>query len=216
MAICVGCGLEVVGGILQVDVDGTTITCGGSGIAVVTPYPGISADACNAIKLGTDSKIWSPCPEGIAGINTTASIDAGLVPTVMTTPPADFHYRSVVVNILNTSACCTVSGQLHIAAGLNGDLATSSRLDAHMSTSIDGGGFITAVPASDWILDNTTASTMIWACSLTDDFLVTLAPGADVDIQFRISLTLQSGSGNVNNLNVMEMQWVLVPTSCGC
>src|SRR5688572_18058859 len=110
MAICVGCGLEVVDGILKVDVDGTTIQCGASGLfSPVAAFPGISTDGCNGSKLGTDGKVWSPCPEGIAGINNTAGTGAAF-PTVIVGPNNTYDWNSVVVSITNTSACCTVSG----------------------------------------------------------------------------------------------------------
>jgi hypothetical protein len=222
MAICVGCGLEVVDGILQVDVDGTTINCGGSGLFVVIPYPGISTDACNGISLGTDGKIWSPCPEGIAGIDNNAGSGAAF-PTVMVGPNNTYDWDSVIVTITNTSACCTVSGMISFQTGFQGTLDPEAKLSSQMRINTDGGGFVPSSPSSYEVFHNVSTTTVqSWASNLYDQVFATFTPGQVRTFQAQERFTLISGpgtgaqDGTVDSGNIFEIQWTLVPTQCGC
>jgi hypothetical protein len=217
MSICVGCGLEVVDGILQVDVDGTTVTCGASGLtATATSFPGISTDACNGSKLGTDGKVWSPCPEGITGINNSASPNIGDIPLTMVTAGV-YNFESVAVAITNTSACCTVSGMVSFMSGFQGSIEAQSLLTAQMAVKEDAGAFINSSPASYEIFHNLHATdSMAWSSNLYDQIHSSWAPGATHTWTARTRFTQTNGDGDVTAGGFFELQWNLVPTSCGC
>lgn len=217
ISICVGCGLEVVAGILQVDVDGTTIGCGANGIFAIAPFPGISTDACNGTKLGTDGKVWSPCPEGIAFIDTNNSPQIGTIPLATVGPNGTYDFESVIVSITNTSACCTVSGIMSFMSGFTGTIDAASKLTAEMAAQEDGGAYVNASPASYEIFQNLHATDpLAWASNLYDQIWSTWAPGQVKTFRARTRFTQVTGAGDVLTGGVFELQWTLVPTSCGC
>lgn len=183
--VCVGCGLEVdeASGLLQVDVDGTSITCGAAGLQANFPAAlvgsncidvvggavsvNLSTDACNGIECRANG-LYAPCPDSIiVGDNFDAT--GNIWPfEINTGGSATFNADSLCsapstcggpgnqsIHVCNTT-CCGVAGFATIIASV-GNIDNASvgfAATVFLSTQVDGTGWTVATPFTEIRMGN--------------------------------------------------------------
>lgn len=215
MAVCVGCGFEVVDGILQHKLDPAGhMTCGAAGLAVSIPgiLDPISPDACNGISRRGNG-LYSNCPDTITGaVNNT---DAIAPVTVSTGGAGTFDWPQDVVTVNNT-LCCDVGGRISTrAGGIRLLTHTGFYCEANLDININGGGWGAAAPDTAIVFENQTGSDVHTALNgFLDENFLAISAGGSVTYQGRIHLHVLAGTADATGEIGVEINWVLPQINC--
>jgi hypothetical protein len=227
-AICVGCGLDVVDGVVEVQiVEGGGLACDPTtGLSVNFPAPSvldpISPDACNGIARRGNG-LYSPCPDAVLGAQDSASAQNSLLPLAITGTNNDYFFESDVVTITN-GLCCEVTGRITVlAGGLYVTAGTGFRAYGRLLVDINGAGYAAAFPETNrYVNNNGTGDIVADFNGLQDQNLLILAAGASATYRAEIQIHVDIGSGTLDQIFSpvsppgagFEFNWELVQTGC--
>lgn len=218
-AVCVGCGLEVVDGLLAVDLAaGGGILCGDDGLYVSTSVlDPISPDACNGI-VRRGNGLYSPCPKALAfGIDTgspqqgaVGAVTAGVGPSTNT-----YGFTSDAI-VIDNPLCCAVKGKITIRAG-GLFLAANDGFygDAHLEVKINTDPY-GVFPSNTMVFENQSGGVLRTGFNgLQDDNYLAIAAGGSVTYQAQILVNVHEGNGTLSGTIGFEFNYFLAQ-DCTC
>jgi hypothetical protein len=219
-AVCVGCGLDVVDGVLlpKLKADGG-IVCDGDGLHVVFPagvvVPGVSPDACNGFVLRGNG-YYSPCPDAVTGIIQNDSINNDLLPLAITAGGGPYTFTSGTANTLSNPLCCDVSGIIAIrAGGLFLDAANTFYGSCHMQVNPNGAGLVNASPDTTKVFENKSGSNLHTDFNgFVDENHIVIPAGGSITYAAALVVDCVAGSGTLSG--VIKFEYVITLPQSGC
>lgn len=225
MAICIGCGLEVVDGILVPKLDPAGhITCSDAGLAVPggVTVPGVSPDSCNGFELRGNG-YYAPCPDSIVGTTLVQVSPQGSGLPQAVGDGGSFSYLNdnspTNIHICNTT-CCTVSGLVFVKVGDVYFQASPTFVgSAHLEVNINNAGFGSIEPTAITTFTNNGTGDSYAAVDLDAHLFLSLAAGACVDYQWAVVFNIgESGADSHIRTNSVGpkfvTRWQLTQTGC--
>ena len=199
-AVCVDCGLEVVDGLLQVELDPAGgITCGAGGLVANFPAPPESV-----------------CPDAVTGLQqATNTVDPVTMPLAVSSGGGTFVWKSGVITISNPLDC-EVSGTISIrAGGLYLEANDGFYGQAQLLVNPDGGGLVPAYPDTMMVFENQSGGVLHSAFNnLVDENLLVVPGAGSVTYQAAVEIGMFAGTGTVSGTIGFEFNWTLPQTGC--
>jgi hypothetical protein len=218
MALCVGCGFEVIDGILEHKLDPAgNITCGAAGLAVAIPavLDPISPDACNGVERRGNG-LYVPCPDAVTGIIQNDSVNNDLLPLAVSGVNNTYTFSSGGGNTIANPLCCDVSGIIAIrAGGLYLEAADGFYGSCKLQINPNGVGLVDCSPDTTMVFENQSGSTVHTSFNnFVDENWISIPAGGSITYAAALVVFVNTGAGTLSGNIKFEYVLTLPQTEC--